>query len=227
MASPYVEEHAPSLRSSEKFRMIFHIRIRSFLTSKLHATGTTQACLFRDNYSTLTESGLLVYGLSTDSPKSNTAFATKQSLPYPLLCDPSAKLISAIGLKKSPKGTSRGVIVIDKTGRIIAWEQGGPQRTVDVVMAVLPKGDQTNFATEAAPKQMAENGVDTPHAEKTSPNGQAAAAATGEAAKVEQTPKQQLPEQGAAEQIQAADTAAEVADTAEKIDQHVQLGPST
>lgn len=204
-----------------------YTRIWSFLTSNLHATGTTQACLFRDNYSTLTESGLSVYGLSTDSPKSNTTFATKQSLPYPLLCDPSAKLISAIGLKKSPKGTSRGVVVIDKTGKITAWEQGGPQRTVDVVMAVLPKGDQRAFAAEAAPKQMAENGVEPPHAEKASLNGQAAAVSTSEAAKVEQTPKQQLPEEGTAEQVQAADTAAEVADSAEKIDQHVQLGPST
>ena len=165
----------------------------------------------------MTESGLSVYGLSTDSPKSNTTFATKQSLPYPLLCDPSAKLISAIGLKKSPKGTSRGVIVIDKTGKITAWEQGGPQRTVDVVMAVLPKGDQTTFAAEVAPKQMAENGVASADAEKASLNGQAAAVSTSEAAKAEQ---------GTAEQVQTADTAAEVADSAEKIDQHVQLGPS-
>ena len=118
------------------------------------------------------------------------------------------------------------MVVIDKTGKITAWEQGGPQRTVDVVMAVLPKGDQTAFATEAAPKQMIENGVEPQDAEKTSLNGQAAAVSTNEAAKVEQTPKQQLPEQSAAEQIQTAETAAEVADSAEKIDQHVQLGPS-
>jgi thioredoxin-dependent peroxiredoxin len=170
-------------------------------------TGTTQACLFRDNHPVLTESGLSVYGLSTDSPKSNTNFATKQSLPFPLLCDPSAKLIAAIGLKKSPKGTSRGVIVIDKTGKVIAWEQAGPQRTVDVVMGVLPKADPTSSTAEAAPEAMAENGVTGGQA---SVNGQAAAE-----------------EQGTQEQVQTANTAAEVADSAEKIDKNVELGPST
>jgi thioredoxin-dependent peroxiredoxin len=175
----------------------------------LAPTGTTQACLFRDNYSVLTDSGLSVYGLSTDSPKSNTTFATKQSLLFPLLCDPSAKLIAAIGLKKSPKGTSRGVIVIDKTGKVIAWEQAGPQRTVDVVMEVLPKDGPTSSEAEAAPKVTAKNGVAGGQA---SVNGQATAEET---------------EQGAQEQVETANTAAEVADSAEKIDKHVELGPST
>jgi thioredoxin-dependent peroxiredoxin len=172
------------------------------------STGTTQACLFRDNYAVLTDSGLSVYGLSTDSPKSNTTFATKQSLPFPLLCDPSAKLIAAIGLKKSPKGTSRGVIVIDKTGKVMAWEQAGPQRTVDVVMGVLPKDGPSSSTAEAAPEATAENGVAGGQA---SMNGKAAA---------------EVPEQGTQEQVETANTAAEVADSAEKIDQHVELGPS-
>lgn len=47
--------------------------------------GTTQACLFRDSYAPITGASLAVYGLSTDSPKANTTFATKQKLPYPLL----------------------------------------------------------------------------------------------------------------------------------------------
>lgn len=93
-------------------------------------------------------------------------------------------------------------------------------------MTVLPKGDQTTFAAEAVPKQVAENGVASADAENASLNGQAAAVSTSEAAKVEEAPKQQSHEQGTAEQVQTADTAAEVADSAEKIDQHVQLGPS-
>jgi len=47
--------------------------------------GTTQARLFRDSYAPITGASLAVYGLSTDSPKANTTFATKQTLPYPLL----------------------------------------------------------------------------------------------------------------------------------------------
>jgi thioredoxin-dependent peroxiredoxin len=186
---------------------LLSLRAEPSLISELHNTGTTQACLFRDNYSALTASGLSVFGLSTDSAKSNTTFATKQSLPYPLLCDPSAKLISAIGMKKSPKGTSRGVIVIDKTGKVTALEQGGPQRTVDVVMGVLPKEGQTSSTAGPAPGKAAESAG----AGQASMNGQAS---------------EQLPQEGTAAQIKTADTAAEVADSAEKIDEHVELGPS-
>jgi thioredoxin-dependent peroxiredoxin len=46
---------------------------------------TTQACLFRDNFGAITEKGYAIYGLSTDSPKSNSNFVAKQGLGYPLL----------------------------------------------------------------------------------------------------------------------------------------------
>ncbi|RMY97295.1 hypothetical protein D0860_08662 [Hortaea werneckii] len=98
---------------------------------------TTQACLFRDAYDPLTTTGLSIYGLSTDSPKSNSSFKTKQSLPYPLLCDPSAALIGAIGYKKAPRGTTRGVFVVDKSGKVLVSEAGGPKETVEVVRRVV------------------------------------------------------------------------------------------
>ncbi|KAL1304832.1 hypothetical protein AAFC00_003759 [Neodothiora populina] len=100
---------------------------------------TTQVCLFRDSYDPLTATGLSIYGLSSDSPKANTTFKTKQSLPYPLLCDPSATLIAAIGLKKSPKGTQRGVFVVTKDGEVLAAEPGGPAPTVEAVKKVVAK----------------------------------------------------------------------------------------
>lgn len=72
----------------------------------------------------MTATGLSIYGLSTDSPKSNTTFKTKQNLPYSLLCDPAATLIAAIGMKKAPKGTTRGVFVVSKDGKVLAAEAG-------------------------------------------------------------------------------------------------------
>ncbi|KAJ8126656.1 hypothetical protein O1611_g6983 [Lasiodiplodia mahajangana] len=84
--------------------------------------------------------GLLIYGLSTDSPKANTTFKTKQNLQYPLLCDPSATLIGAIGLKKTPKGTTRGVFVVDKSGKILLAEPGSPAGTVDAVKKLIAAG---------------------------------------------------------------------------------------
>ncbi|EMF08467.1 AhpC-TSA-domain-containing protein [Sphaerulina musiva SO2202] len=98
---------------------------------------TTQVCLFRDAYDDLTKAGLSVYGLSNDSPKANKNFVEKQKLQYPLLCDPKQTLISAIGLKKAPKGTTRGVFVVDKTGKVLASEPGGPAATLEVVKKIV------------------------------------------------------------------------------------------
>lgn len=108
---------------------------------------TTQACLFRDSYTPLSATGLQIYGLSSDSPKSNTAFKTKQNLPYTLLCDPSGTLIKAIGMQKAPKGTKRGVFVIDKAGKVLAAETGGPAATFDVVKKLVD-GESATSAEE-------------------------------------------------------------------------------
>ncbi|KAL2196087.1 thioredoxin-like protein [Corynascus similis CBS 632.67] len=113
---------------------------------------TRQACLFRDAYSALTSaSGLAVYGLSTDSPKANSTFRTKQGLPYPLLCDPNATLIGAIGLKKQPKGTTRGVFVVDKAGKVLAAQPGGPEATLTAARKVVD--ELTSSSSASAPAE--------------------------------------------------------------------------
>lgn len=115
--------------------------LRLELQTLIDLSGTTQVCLFRDSYTPLTSTGFAIYGLSKDSPKANTTFKEKQKLPYPLLCDQSASLISAIGLKKAPAGTTRGVFVVDKSGKILAAEAGGPAATVEVVKKLIGSGD--------------------------------------------------------------------------------------
>lgn len=99
--------------------------------------GTRQVCNFNDNLSDLKNKGFDVYGLSKDSTKSNTTFHDKQKLTYSLLCDPSGTLISAIGLKKEPSGTTRGVFVIEKSGKVLAAQGGSPDSTVSVAKKVL------------------------------------------------------------------------------------------
>ncbi|KAJ5542006.1 hypothetical protein N7461_008009 [Penicillium sp. DV-2018c] len=101
---------------------------------------TKQACLFRDNYTHLSSTGLSIYGLSGDSPKANTTFKTRQNLPYPLLCDPNFSVIAAIGLKKSPKGTLRGVFAVNKEGKVLLRQPGGPDATVDAVQKLVALG---------------------------------------------------------------------------------------
>jgi peroxiredoxin Q/BCP len=120
--------------------------------------GTTQACLFRDAYDDLTKAGLSIYGLSNDTPKANKNFAEKQKLQYPLLCDPKQTLISAIGLKKAPKGTTRGVFVVDKSGKVLASEPGGPAATLEVVKKITASlgGDAAAADTAAQVADTAE-----------------------------------------------------------------------
>lgn len=144
--------------------------LHKWLTHFSHIIGTKQVCFFRDSYDDLTKTGLAIYGLSSDSGKANTSFKEKYKLSYPLLCDPDATLIAAIGLKKSPKGTQRGVFVVDKSGKVLAAEPGSPAGTVDVVKALVegsdeaPK-DETEEANGAASedkkeKEETSNGTD-------------------------------------------------------------------
>ncbi|THC93396.1 hypothetical protein EYZ11_007122 [Aspergillus tanneri] len=98
---------------------------------------TKQACMFGNNFDHLTSTGLSIYGLSADSAKANTTFKTKQSLPYLLLCDPTFTLITALGLKKSPKGITRGVFAINKKGKVLLLQAGGPDGTVEAARQLV------------------------------------------------------------------------------------------
>jgi thioredoxin-dependent peroxiredoxin len=163
--------------------------------------GTTQACLFRDSYTPLTATGFSIFGLSTDSLKANTSFKEKQKLPYTLLCDPSASLISAIGMKKPPKSTIRGVFIVDKAGKVLAAEPGGPAATVEVVKKLMGSSDAPAPAAEKVDKAAEEvKAAEEPKVEETKPatNGVNGTVANEDVAK--------------------ANVAADVADTAQKLD---------
>jgi peroxiredoxin Q/BCP len=156
-------------------------------------SGTNQACLFRDSYASLTSTGFSIYGLSKDAPGANTTFKEKQKLPYTLLCDSSATLISAIGLKKAPAGTTRGVFVIDKSGKVLAAEPGSPAGTVQVVKKLVGGGGA------AAPTT---GPIESPKTEATVPTKNGVNGTNG----------------ATKEDIAEASTEAQVADTAEKLD---------
>lgn len=86
---------------------------------------TTEACSFRDNYEALTESGLVVLGISKDNVKSHKKFAEKFNLPFPLLADEDTLVSQAYGvwgLKKfmgrEYMGISRSSFLIDEKGEI-------------------------------------------------------------------------------------------------------------
>ncbi|TGO49108.1 hypothetical protein BOTNAR_0443g00010 [Botryotinia narcissicola] len=166
---------------------------------------TTQVCAFRDSHPTLLLTGYTVYGLSKDSPKSNTTFKTNQKLPYTLLCDTKSSLISAIGLKNA-KGTTRGVFVIDKSGKVLAAQAGSPKGTLEVVeglIGVEKEEENENETAEEAKEEVSPTSEEKQPEEPTIPETNGTNGINSSASK---------------EDVAKAEVAADVADTAEKLD---------
>ncbi|MDX2062553.1 MAG: thioredoxin-dependent thiol peroxidase [Bacteroidia bacterium] len=86
---------------------------------------TKEACNLRDNYAALQAAGYVVLGVSTDDTTSHAKFATKFSLPFPLLADPDQQLVTAYQVwveknmyGKKYMGTARVTYLIDEAGTI-------------------------------------------------------------------------------------------------------------
>lgn len=87
---------------------------------------TTEACNFRDNHESLTSAGLVVLGVSKDSPKSHKKFIEKFNLPFPLLADVDGIVCEAYGVWRKKKfmgreymGIERMSFLIDEKGKLI------------------------------------------------------------------------------------------------------------
>ena len=111
-------------------------------------------------------------------------------------------------MKKAPKGTTRGVFVVDKEGKVLAAEPGGPAATVEVVRKLVGEGGPVEATTSEDVGNMAESSkvedeIESGklHAEEVDPS----AAANGDAEMKED--------------VATADAAADVADSAEKLDE--------
>ena len=80
---------------------------------------TVQLCSVRDHWSEYQASGAEVVGISTDSVESHKDFAEKKQLPLRLLSDTNGKVSAIYGMKSwLPGRSARGVVVIDKEGKV-------------------------------------------------------------------------------------------------------------
>lgn len=80
---------------------------------------TAQMCSVRDHWSEYQATGAEVVGISTDSVESHKEFAEKNNLPLKLLADTDRSVSSAYDMKSwLPGRSARGVVVIDKEGKI-------------------------------------------------------------------------------------------------------------
>jgi len=86
---------------------------------------TVEACEFRDTFKKFEKKGVVVLGISKDTPKAQTGFKQKQRLPFTLLCDVDKKAVEDYGVWKEKNmygkkvmGIERTTFVIDEQGRI-------------------------------------------------------------------------------------------------------------
>jgi peroxiredoxin Q/BCP len=86
---------------------------------------TVEACEFRDDFKAFGKKNAVVLGISPDSPKAQTGFKEKQSLPFTLLCDVDHAVAEAYGVWKEKNmygrkvmGIERTTFVIDEKGKI-------------------------------------------------------------------------------------------------------------
>jgi peroxiredoxin Q/BCP len=86
---------------------------------------TAEACNLRDNHNSLLNKGFAVIGVSADSEKSHKGFASKYSLPFPLIADTTKKILNDYGVYREKKlygksflGIVRTTFIIDENGII-------------------------------------------------------------------------------------------------------------
>ena len=88
-------------------------------------TCTIQACNLRDNYSMLTQRGIVVLGVSPDNSKTHKKFEEKYEIPFTLLVDEEKKIIDMYGVwgeknlyGRKYMGLHRTTFLIDEEGLI-------------------------------------------------------------------------------------------------------------
>jgi thioredoxin-dependent peroxiredoxin len=108
---------------------------------------TTEACSFRDDYSSYQEAGIIVLGVSPDSAQSHTKFKNKYSLPFTLLADDGHKVCELYGawgpkkyLGREYEGVLRTTFLIGPDGTIIkVFNNVKPEGHSAQVFAALQK----------------------------------------------------------------------------------------
>lgn len=107
---------------------------------------TRQLCSVRDHWTEYQETGAEIVGISSDSVKSHKSFAQKHSLPLRLLSDPDGKVSRQYGMESwLPGRSARGVVIIDKDGKI-AFSK------VEAVSLLRPKDDDVLAAIRQTEK---------------------------------------------------------------------------
>ena len=106
---------------------------------------TAEACSFRDDYPEYQKAGVVILGVSTDTPKKHTKFKEKYHLPFTLLADQDHKVCELYGVWGKKKlmgreydGVFRTTFLIDSKGKIVkVFEKVSPSGHSGEVLAAL------------------------------------------------------------------------------------------
>lgn len=106
---------------------------------------TTEACNFRDDYSAYQEAGVVILGVSPDSPKKHTKFKAKYELPFTLLADADHQVCDAYGvwgpkkfMGREYEGVHRTTFLIGPDGVIQqVFEKVKPAKHSAEILAIL------------------------------------------------------------------------------------------
>jgi peroxiredoxin Q/BCP len=106
---------------------------------------TTEACEFRDDYAEYDKAGVVILGVSPDSPKSHKKFKEKYNLPFVLLADEDHQVCEIYGVwgKKSMygkeyNGVLRTTFLIDKEGKLVEiFEKVKPKGHSQQILSIL------------------------------------------------------------------------------------------
>lgn len=80
---------------------------------------TKEACMIRDVYEDFERLGVVVLGISKDSPKSHKKFAEKYNLPFRLLSDTNGETIEAYGAWQNKSMFGRSFMGVARVSYLI------------------------------------------------------------------------------------------------------------
>ncbi len=98
---------------------------------------TAQGCSLRDSYEKLSDLGVAVVGVSTDTVEAQAAFREKYSLPFTLLADIDGVVVKAFGVGKLFGFSARQAYLVHDGKVVYADHKGSTKQQAEDVLAFL------------------------------------------------------------------------------------------
>jgi peroxiredoxin len=119
-------DHNKKLRRSSEFLAKGRKTIFAFFPGAFTGICTQEMCAFRDMYGELEKMNGSVVGISVDAPWAQKAFADKNGLTFPLLCDFQKEIVYKYGVVWNGLGgvegyvsANRAIFVVNDQGKIL------------------------------------------------------------------------------------------------------------